>query len=119
MKLATYRQLAVVCVLCALLVSSSAAQTNTKPKSPSGSVAGNVKIKGKAAAGIVVSLRVSYPNSPFEQSFRGKTDDEGNYTIRNIPAETYDIAPVAPAFVYVGTNNSRTKQVVLGDGESV
>jgi hypothetical protein len=117
MKPATCYPFAIACVLCLVLFASVAGQSQTNALAR-GSVSGNVKIKGKGAPGIVVGLRKAEASNPFEPSYRARTDEEGNYQIRNVPPGNYDIAPVAPAYVVVGPNNSRSKQVVLGEGEN-
>jgi hypothetical protein len=83
-----------------------------------GTVSGNVKIKGKAAPGIVVALRKSEANNPYEPIYKAKTDEEGNYQIRSVPPGSYDVYPSAPAYV-AETSNERSKQIVLGEGENV
>lgn len=84
-----------------------------------GSVAGKVTIKGKAAPGIAVGLRVSQPAGPFEPTFKAKTDQEGNYRVTDVPAGTYQVAPVAPGYVVSDVNNIRVQTVALTEGESV
>jgi hypothetical protein len=97
----------------------SVAHAQTKPakKSPAGTISGKVTIKGKVAPGIVVGLRVSQPATPFEPSLRATTDQEGRYRLTDVPAGTYQITPVAPAFVV--SNNSRSQTVVILEGENV
>ena len=104
---------------CAVFPARAQSQTKPEKKSPVGSVAGKVTIKGKAAPGIVVGLRTSNPGSPFEPSFRGTTDQEGKYRINDLPAGSYQAAPVAPAFVIGDVNNPRGQMIVLGEGENV
>ena len=110
----------------ALLVSHfgfcSVAHSQTKTKSLGGVVTGKVTIRGKPAAGIIVSLRT--PDfSPFAgQALKATTDEEGKYRITNVPAGTYEVAPMAPAFVFSEQANaygSRGKTVFIAEGESV
>ncbi len=108
-------------VIASALVLSSAgffvcakAQTKAPKKA---TVAGKVTIKGKPAPGIAVGLRLREPTSQFEPWFKARTDQEGNYRITDVPAGTYEIAPVAPAFVR--SASQRTETVVLTEGESV
>jgi hypothetical protein len=113
------------CVVTLALVVSyfgfcSVASSQTKPakKSPGGTISGKVTIKGKATPGIVVGLRTSQPAMPYEPSSRATTDQEGHYRLTDVPAGTYQVAPVAPAFV-VSDINSRNQTVVILEGESV
>ena len=105
-------------VLCCT-ASSSFAQTPAPKKSPGGVIAGKVTIKGKVAPGIVVGVRVGQPMNPFEPTFRGTTDQEGKYRISDVPAGSYEVAPVAPAFVIFDSANPRGQAIVLTEGESV
>ena len=113
------------CVVTLALVVSyfgfcSVASSQTKPakKSPAGTISGKVSIKGKAAPGIVVGLRTSPPATPYEQSSRATTDQEGRYRLTDVTAGTYLVAPAAPAFV-VSDINSRSQTVVILEGENV
>src|SRR3989442_7681034 len=101
---------------CAGFFARGQAQTKAPKK---GSVAGKVRIKGKAAPGIVVGLRTSDRGPVFAPPFRATTDQEGNYRLNDIPAGSYLVAPVAPAFVLSDINYSREQTIVLSEGESV
>ena len=108
-------------IAAALLICSAGfcerAQSQTKtPKK--GSVAGKVTIKGKAAPGIVVGMRTSDYGSPYEPSYKATTDQDGKYRITDVPAGSYQVYPVAPAFVISDINNGR-ETVVLSEGENV
>jgi Carboxypeptidase regulatory-like domain len=96
------------------------AQTPATPKKgPGGTVTGKVTIKGKAAPGIVVGLRVSQPTTPYEATYKGTTDPDGKYRISDVPPGSYDLGPVAPALVIANSANPRGQTVVLTEGESV
>src|SRR6266446_660116 len=99
---------------CVGLFPRAQSQTKTAKK---GSVAGKVTIRGKAAPGIVVSLRVSDSGSPFESSYKGTTDQEGKFRLTEIPAGIYQLVPIAPAFVVADGTGSRGQTVVLSEGE--
>src|ERR1700730_10741168 len=118
MRSLTHYAVTLALVLCG--TASSSAQSPTTPKkSPGGIVTGKVTIKGKAAPGIVVGLRVSQAMTPFETTFKATTDQDGKYRIVDVLAGSYEVAPVAPAFVVSGAANSRNQTVVLAEGESV
>src|SRR5450432_3396866 len=90
----------------------------TATKVPGAIVTGKVTIKGKAAPGIVVGLRVGQPSTSFEPTYKGTTDPDGKYRISDVAPGSYEVAPVAPAFVVSDQANSR-QTVVLAEGESV
>jgi hypothetical protein len=94
-------------------------QTTTAKKALGGRVAGKVTIKGKGAPNIVVSLHSSEMNSPFDPSYKATTDQDGNYLIIDVPAGSYEVTTVAPAFVIADSKDARGQTVVLGEGERV
>ncbi|MDQ6653779.1 MAG: hypothetical protein M3Y84_13685 [Acidobacteriota bacterium] len=106
---------------CACFHAAANSQTKPTSKAPTGSVSGRVTIHGKAKAGIIVSLR----NSDFGPQqgflFKGTTGPDGNYRIADVPAGTYQLRPMAPAFVVsdAGAFGSGGKTLVLAEGESV
>jgi len=108
---------AILCVLILLsAVDFAPSQTNPE-KTATASVAGKVTIKSKIVAGVVVYAEEQNPRSWPRASYRGATDETGNYRITNLPAGTYSIRPMAPAFALEDevTNNS----VVVTEGETV
>lgn len=115
-SLTRYAIAAAIVLCCAGSLAPAQTQTKTPKK---GSVAGKVTIKGKAAPGIVVGMRVSQPTSQFEPLFKATTDQEGNYLITNVPGGSYQAAPVAPAFVVSDANNLREQTVIMTEGEAV
>ena len=91
----------------------SSSQT-TPEKSATASISGKVKFKDKGVAGIVVFAQDQ--NSPRRiRPYRGTTDSTGSYRISNVPAGTYIIAPVAPAFAL----NEEINSVVITEGETI
>jgi protocatechuate 3,4-dioxygenase beta subunit len=78
-------------------------------------VSGKVTVKGKGLSGIGVSLRPVNSNQR-NLIFSGRTDEEGNYRIGNIPAGTYQIAPAAPEFSLM---ENQPRVLILSAGESV
>ena len=105
--------------ICILLILGAAvcvrAQT-TPPKAATGSISGQVTIKGKPAAGVTVVV-----NDPRVEMIRGrkgpsaKTDQTGNYRIPNLPAGNYEISALTPALV----SASQTEVIVVSEGEQV
>ncbi len=92
-------------------------QTKTIRK---GSVAGKVTIRNKPVPGIVVGLRSSEPRGmPPEVSLSATTDYDGQYLIADVPAGSYRVAPMAPAFVISNMNNPGGEVVILREGEVV
>jgi protocatechuate 3,4-dioxygenase beta subunit len=95
------------------------AQSQVKPSVKLAVVVGTVTIKGKPAAGIVVGLRMSDSGSPYEPTFKARTDQDGNYRITGVPSGTYGVAPAAPAFVVTNKDNSGGETLVVIAGETV
>lgn len=103
---------------CAAFGQGANSQTTTAKNNPNAIVSGKVVIKGKPAPGIVVGVRSSRP-AQFDPTFKATTDQDGNYRITDVPAGTYEIAPVAPAFVISEGNNLRSQMVLINEGENV
>ena len=107
-------------LLCLPVSVFAQSQTKTPVKTPRGSVSGRVMIKDKPAAGVTIGLRQTMNIFPNEKSFRAITDQEGIYRISNVPAGTYDIMVVAPAYVNpelaVG---ARGKNIIVAEDENV
>lgn len=98
-------------------VSTADAQTPIKAIKKA-SVAGKVTIKGKPAAGVTVGVRSSDMGVPFQATYRAVTDFQGLYRITDIPPGSYQVFPLAPAFVTVN-ESGRGKSLVLSEGETV
>lgn len=96
-------------------------QTQADRKERTGSVSGQVTVNGKAAPGIVVSLRQNESRTPSEPTYRGTTDGEGNYQISGVPAGNYRVAPLAPVFVLNDANVSISsgKLLLIAAGEVI
>lgn len=109
-------------IVCALIILSGAALAHSQSapvKEATGVISGKVTIKGKAAAGIVILLRTNTQNSSSQvSSYKGTTDDNGEYRIANVPAGNYMIAPLAPALVDAnGSFPPRT--LLVNKGETI
>jgi type IV secretory pathway protease TraF len=108
-------------VTCILLIFSSTlyahSQTALPAKTSTASISGKVTIKGKAAAGIVMGLRLvespSYPHS----RYKAVTDDQGDYKIVNIPPGQYQVVAVAP--VYIPDDQWRVKTILISKDETI
>src|SRR6266850_8400438 len=95
------------------------ANSQTKPnKKNDATVSGKVTIKGKPAPGVVVGMRLSQPTQ-FDPTFKATTDQEGNYRVTDLPAGSYEVAPVVPAYVIADANNSNGQTVVISESENV
>lgn len=107
-------------LLCLPVSVRSQSQTKTPVKTPRGNVSGRVTIKDKPVAGVTVGLRPTMNIFPNDKSFRAVTDQEGIYRISNIPAGTYDIMVVAPAYVNPEVAvGSRGKSIIVAEDENV
>ena len=109
----------VLLILCTPLYTQS--QTEPAKKGATSSVGGNVTIKSKGAPGIIVILRSADPGGLQTPSYRGTTDQDGNYRITNVPPGTYQVVPVAPAFVISGQwpGGPEGKSLIITEGETV
>lgn len=108
----------VLLVFCAALDGQS--QIKPVKKALGGTVTGKVTIKGKAAAGVVVTMRGNdFTPTQVTPGYRGTTDLEGVYRITDVPPGTYLIMPAAPAFVVSGVTDSRGKTLVITEGEAI
>ena len=92
------------------------AQTGAPAKNTA-SVSGKITIKGKPAQGVVVGLRLSQSGQP--STFTTTTDQDGLYRIPNVPAGTYLVAPVAPAYVVTDIDKGWGQSLVISDGDTI
>lgn len=109
-------------VLASGSVFRAVAQTQTKPnkRAPGGQVTGRVTIGGRAAAGIVVSVRANNYNPWTDPSLKATTNQEGRYHISGISPGTYLIVPIAWAFVSeTSSDGQRGRPVVIAEDENV
>jgi len=96
-----------------------AQSTTQQPgKTPRSSVSGRVTIKEKGVGGVMVALRKTEPQMPYEPYQKATTDMDGFYRISNVPPGNYEIIPVMPAFV-PADRNERAKQILVGDDDNV
>jgi len=96
-------------------------QTKDLKKPLTGSVSGRITLHGKGAAGIIVGVRTSDFSPQPPPAIKATTDDDGNYRITGIPAGSYQVAPMAPAFVAADllAMRARGRTLLLSEGEDV
>lgn len=98
------------------------AQSQSRPakKTSDATVSGTITIKGKPAPEIIVGLRRSqYEPGQSDSSFKATTDQDGKYRIIDVPAGSYQAAPVAPAFVISDVNKSWGQNLIIADGDNI
>src|SRR5437588_200201 len=93
-------------------------QTGPARKNSDATVSGKITINGKPAPGVVVGLRPSQP-AQFDTTFKATTDQDGKYRITDVPAGSYQVAPVAPAFVISDVNKSWAQSLIIAQGDNV
>src|ERR1043165_6526222 len=103
----TARKIVLLFFLLSAIVSANAQPA--ADKAPRASISGKVTIGGKGVAGVVVGLAIATPSSSIQVTrFKGVTDEDGNYRIKNLPPDTYQVLVAAPAYV-----QSERKSVVV------
>lgn len=78
------------------------AQPKASPQDSSITITGRVQSQGKPLSGALVTLwEQSSGDDPSDRGTvaKGRTDNEGNYELRNVPTGNYFIAASAPGFV--------------------
>ncbi len=96
-------------------------QTKTGKKFPTGSISGRVTLKSKGKSGIVVGARIGESRNQTAPALKATTDPDGNYQITGLVAGTYEVTPLAPAFVVaeISAHGIRGERVILAEGENV
>ena len=105
-------------LFCAFLCPPANSQTAPAKSDADATVSGKVTLKGKPAAGVVVSL-LQRESAQFDPTLKATTDQEGKYRIPDVPEGAYLIAPAAPAFVIPGMTNSRGQTLIIHKGDNV
>ncbi|MCM3903161.1 MAG: carboxypeptidase regulatory-like domain-containing protein [Pyrinomonadaceae bacterium] len=107
-------------IISGLLFVPARSQIKPANKIESGTVSGRVTMKGKGMPGIVVGLRTGESNQT-RPKLKGTTDEDGKYRITNVPAGAYQVAPIAPAFVFSDYSRTGTtgKDLLIAEGETV
>ena len=93
-------------------------QTAQAKKNTTASVSGKVTIKHKPAPGVVVGLRQNQ-SAPSDSTFKATTDQDGEYRIIDVPAGSYQVAPVAPVFVISDVNKSNGQSLIIAEGDNI
>lgn len=88
-------------------------------KTPRSTVSGRVTIKEKGVGGVMVALRKSEVQMPYEPLQKATTDPDGFYRITNVAAGNYEVAPTVPAFVPAVKGDARAKNILVGDDDNV
>ncbi len=108
-----------------ILTCVSISNAQTQQKAAAGSIAGQIKIGERGAAGIVVALtssdmRGNMPVGPNQanpdSSARATTDGDGRYQINDVAPGDYRVIVLAPGYVVSG--NSVSVQIAQGQAES-
>src|SRR2546421_158190 len=81
-------------------------------------VSGRILTKGKPGPEVVVGLQLSQPRQ-FDSAFKATTDQDGKYRITDVPAGSYQVAPVAPAFVISDVNKSWGQSLIITESDKV
>lgn len=109
-----------VLLCCAGFCQRANSQTGPARKNSDASVSGRITIKGKPAAGVVVGLRLSqYDPGRVDPGFKATTDQDGKYRITDVPAGSYQVAPVTPAFVISDVNKSYGQNLIIAEGDNI
>lgn len=100
---------------------SQAGLQNKTSKKATGSVSGRITVKGKGKGGIVVAAQAEEPRPRMAPPSKAITDQEGNYRFPDLAAGSYQVMPVALAFVISDFNSfgRQGKVVLLNEGEKV
>ncbi len=99
-----------------LFAQTATVQTSKTPRS---SVSGRITIKEKGVGGVMVALRKSEVQMPYEPFQKATTDMDGFYRITNVPPGNYEVVPTVPAFVPAESRDARAKHILVGDDDNV
>src|SRR5438874_3101978 len=95
-------------------------QTAPAKKNADATVSGKITIKGKPVPGVVVGLRLSqYDPARADSGLKAITDQDGTYRIINVPAGSYQVSPLAPAFVISDVNKSWGQSLIIVEGDNI
>jgi hypothetical protein len=107
--------------IAAAAAAQSGARDAKSEKEPTAIIAGRVTLKGKAAAGVTVTLSPAEPVFQRGLSVKATADEDGRYRFTSVAAGRYTISPLAPALVVPLEANSSYpgKLVTVSEGEQV
>lgn len=98
---------------------SANVQAQAKPDTYS-TISGKITIKGKPAAGVLVALgNADGEVTQSEKSLRGTTDQDGRFRINKIPAGSYTIQAVKPAYVLATSSEFGKRSIIVGESENI
>ena len=118
MKLSTRILISAVFLCGACLCQRAISQTKPAKKDVDATVSGKVTFKGQPVPGIVVGVRLNQAE-PSAQAFMATTDQDGIYRITGLSQGSYQVAPVAPAFVISDVEMPWGRSVVITASENV
>ncbi len=113
---------------CSLLFSLHAATVPAQtPGSPKGNsvVAGKVRLKGEPARGVTIALfdKSVVERNPNSPGLRAKSQPDGTFRFRDVPAGIYYLTVFAPGYVAPGDANfwpvGRSKVINVSEGEAI
>ena len=108
-----------ILILAALSCLCPHANSQTKParKDVEATISGKVTIKGKPAPGIAMGVRLTQAQSA--STAKATTDQDGLYHISGLSAGSYQVAPMAPAFVMSDAREHWRRSVVITASENI
>lgn len=118
MRLPVRAIISALLLCCACFCPRANSQTGPAKTDLAATVSGKITLKGKPAPGVVVGLRSSEP-AQFDPILKATSDQDGRYRITDVPAGTYLIAPVAPAFVLSEVNNSIGQTLIINKSDNI
>lgn len=108
-------------MICILIILSCAvfARAQSPAKEATSTISGKVTVKDKPLAGVVINLTTNrYSSQERLISYKARTDANGEYRLVNIPAATYVIMPLAPAFV-TSDETPQGRKLIVNKGETI
>lgn len=126
--LTRFAMILALCFCCGHLPSlksqtSAATTPQNKPakKVPGATVSGRVTVQGKGKGGVFVGIRSGELGPQMAPAVKAVTDADGIYNLIDIPPGTYQIVPMAPAYVVTDYTSfgGLGKGLILNAGERV
>jgi len=102
-------------------VSPNASQTRSIKKVPGATVSGRVTVQGKGKGGVFVGIRPAEFGPQTAPAVKAVTDADGIYHLTDVPPGSYQILPMAPAYVVTDYTafGGQGKGLILSEGERV